>query len=149
MSVDGFSETSTIRNLYARREVRDHTDSEWQAYVDALWILQRTQTSSGRELYGANCPTGDARDYHENEYFVMIHAALSFNTTADQLHFNSLQEFAHQGWNHMLEKSLQCVDPSVSLPWWNGAYDQVFHGSEDSAEKYSMLKYMCWQIKKQ
>jgi len=75
----------------------------------------------------------------------MIHGALSANSTCDQLHFSMMQEFAHQGWNTMLERAMQCVDPSVALVWWNEAADRRNFGDDDADDvSASLLNSPIW-----
>merc|ERR1712048_136922 len=143
VEVNGVAFKKQIRNLYARREVRDLTQEEWGRYVSAMWTIKNVKTSLGRTLYGANCPTGRPEDYHEHEYFVMVHTTLSANATSDQLHFQFFQEWAHQAWNTYLEQALQCVEPSVSMPYWNSVYDRTFHGG-DGTDPSKMAESAVW-----
>jgi hypothetical protein len=112
---NGQTVETTLRNLYARREIRDLDTDERALWADALWTIKRTSTEDGRARY--TCPTGLQTDFHTHDYFVMIHKALSGNASCDQLHFSLYQEWAHQAWNTMLERSMQCVHPSVALVW--------------------------------
>lgn len=121
-------ETSkTFKNAYARREVRNLTAHEWKLYVDALWTLNNVSTEDGRKRFV--CPSGRQEDYHTHAFFVALHTVASFNGTCDQLHFSLMQEFAHLAWNTLLEKSMQCVHPSVALVYWNQAYDHRLYAN--------------------
>ena len=85
----------TFNNVYARREVRNLTASEWGLYVDALWTLMNVSTPDGRKRF--TCPSGRQEDYHTHAFFVALHGAASANNTCDQFHFSLMQEFAHLG----------------------------------------------------
>ena len=85
----------TFNNVYARREVRNLTASEWGLYVDALWTLMNVSTADGRKRF--TCPSGRQEDYHTHAFFVALHGAASANNTCDQFHFSLMQEFAHLG----------------------------------------------------
>ena len=116
--------TKTYRVLYARREVRDLTPSEWDSYVKAVWTLKSYTTAAGRKKFGKNCPSGNPRDYKEYDHFVAFQASMFFNQTCEQFEHGKMQEFAGQAFATMFEKSLQCVEPSTALHYWNAAYDQ-------------------------
>jgi len=131
----------TLNNVYARREVRDLTSKEWGLYVDALWTLMNVSTADGRQRF--TCPSGRQEDYHTHAFFVALHGTASANTTCDQLHFSLMQEFAHLGWNTLLEKSMQCVHPSVALTYWNEAYDRRVYYDESLGPK-SLLRSPVW-----
>ena len=132
---------STFNNVYARREIRNLTSSEWGLYVDALWTLMNVSTADGRQRFA--CPSGRQEDYHTHAFFVALHGAVSANTTCDQFHFSLMQEFAHLGWNTLLEKSMQCVHPSVALTYWNEAYDRRIYYDESLGPK-SLLRSPVW-----
>ena len=85
----------TFNNVYARRELRNLTASEWGLYVDALWTLMNVSTADGRKRF--TCPSGRQEDYHTHAFFVALHGAASANSTCDQFHFSLMQEFAHLG----------------------------------------------------
>ena len=132
---------STFNNVYARRELRNLTSSEWELYVDALWTLMNVSTADGRKRF--TCPSGRQEDYHTHAFFVALHGAASANGTCDQLHFSLMQEFAHLGWNTLLEKSMQCVHPSAALTYWNEAYDRRVYYNESLGPK-SLLRSQVW-----
>ena len=117
----------TLRNVYVRRELRALTPSEWAAYVHAVWTLRNTSTAVGRSTL--HCPRGTQDDYKEYDFFVLFHALYSANATCDQLHFSMMQEFAHEAWNTLFERALQCVNPSVALHYWNETLDRTTYGT--------------------
>ena len=124
-------------NKYVRRNVYALTASEWEDYVQAVWVLRNVSTISGRSIY--TCPSGDQMDYREYDFFVLFHGLYSANATCDQLHFSMMQEFAHEAWNTMFEKALQCVVPSVALHYWNEAVEK-----ERAKGKCASLSYPAW-----
>jgi hypothetical protein len=135
------NDTTVLNNVYARREIRDLTSDEWDAWVDTMWTIKQTSTADGRARF--NCPTGRQEDYHTHDYFIALHGSASANTTCDQLHFSQMQEFAHLAWNTMLERAMQCVDPSVTLTYWNEAIDhRLYH--DPSLGAASLLRSPIW-----
>ena len=128
----------TLRNVYVRREVRSLTESEWLDYVDAVWSIRNVSTDVGRERFV--CPSGNQSDYKEYDFFILFHAFHSANEICDQLHFSLMQEFAHEAWNTLFERALQCVRPATSLHYWNEMKDQVRLGYEAD----SLLSSAVW-----
>jgi hypothetical protein len=108
--------TAEIRVAYARRDVIDLSSTDWDNYVDAIWKLKTLSSAEGKARY--NC-----KHFYNIDVFTTMHGVHSHNATCDQLHFSLLQEFAHHGWMTLLEKALQCVHPSISMPFYNGAKD--------------------------
>jgi len=109
--------TTQVENLYARRDIRDLDDEELNLYVDAVWKMQNTSTAEGRKQF--NCPTGNQDDYHTRDFFVLVHTALSYNSSCDQLHFHPFFPLTHLAWMDLMERSLQCIHPSVAQPYWD------------------------------
>ena len=121
LTSDEYEGKTTFRNIYVRREVRNLTATEWNDYVDAVLTLKNTTTEDGRTLY-------DCADYYEYDFFVLFHGFYSANKTCDQLHFSMMQELGHEAWTGMFEKSLQCVNPSISLHYWDEDADIGVYG---------------------
>ena len=112
----GIVHTAEIRVAYARRDVIDLSPTDWDNYVDAIWQLKTLSSAEGKARY--NC-----KHFYNIDVFTTLHGVNSYNTTCDQIHFSLLQEFAHHSWMTLLEKALQCVHPSVSMPFYNVAKD--------------------------
>lgn len=122
----GVYSKTTLQNMYVRREVRSLTNREWLQYVDAVWTLRNISTDVGRERF--TCPSGNQSDYKEYDFFILFHSFHSANSECDQLHFSLMQEFAHEAWNTLFERALQCVHPETSLHYWNEMKDSDVYG---------------------
>eukprot|EP00588_Corethron_pennatum_P032326 CAMPEP_0194346808 /NCGR_PEP_ID=MMETSP0171-20130528/105633_1 /TAXON_ID=218684 /ORGANISM="Corethron pennatum, Strain L29A3" /LENGTH=810 /DNA_ID=CAMNT_0039113975 /DNA_START=182 /DNA_END=2614 /DNA_ORIENTATION=- len=107
-----------IRVAYARRDVIDLSRQDWNNYVGAIWELKNLSSEEGQTKY--NC-----KNFYNIDVFTTMHGVNSKNKTCDQIHFGIMQEQAHHAWMTLLEKSLQCVHPSISMPFYNIAKD--FH----------------------
>lgn len=116
----------TLRNMYVRRELRALTQGEWEEYVHAVWTLRNVSTADGRDRFV--CPTGNQLDYKEYDFFILLHSFHSANSVCDQFHFSMMQEFAHEAWNTLFERALQCVHPSTTLHYWNEMQDRAAFG---------------------
>eukprot|EP00588_Corethron_pennatum_P014955 CAMPEP_0194280140 /NCGR_PEP_ID=MMETSP0169-20130528/15926_1 /TAXON_ID=218684 /ORGANISM="Corethron pennatum, Strain L29A3" /LENGTH=752 /DNA_ID=CAMNT_0039024745 /DNA_START=122 /DNA_END=2377 /DNA_ORIENTATION=- len=111
-----------IRVAYARRDVIDLSPQDWNNYVGAIWELKNLSSEDGKKKY--NC-----KYFYNIDVFTTMHGVHSHNQTCDQLHFSIMQEQAHHAWMTLLEKALQCVNPSISMPFYNVAKD--FHNFYD------------------
>ena len=116
----------TLRNIYVRREVRALTRSEWLDYVDAVWTIRNISTAVGGKRFV--CPSGNQSDYKEYDFFILFHMFHSSTHACDQFHFSLMQEYAHEAWNTMFERALQCVHPATSLHYWNEMKDYADYG---------------------
>ena len=57
-----------------------------------------------------------------------------------------MQDHAHHAWNTLFEKALQCVEPSVSLPYWNGIFEKEMYEA-DQSNSSSLLESTIWSDK--
>lgn len=105
-----------IRVAYARRDVIDLSTQDWDNYVEAIWELKNLSSKDGKEKY--NC-----KHFYNIDVFTTMHGVNSENRTCDQIHFSLMQEQAHHAWMTLLEKALQCVHPSIAMPFYNVAKD--------------------------
>lgn len=122
--------SGVLKNVYVRRDVLNLTKLEWDDYVDAVWTLKNSSTELGRSRFGKNC-LHKSEHYLEYDFFVLFHGFHSMDDRCDQLHFSKMQEYAHEAWVGMFERSLQCVHPSVTLHYWNAVADS--HLRENSS----------------
>jgi len=123
--------SSNIRVRYARRDVIDLSPSDWDKYVEAIWTLRELSSEEGQRRF--NCP-----NFHNLDVFTTMHGVISYDPRCDQNHFNLMQESAHHAWMTLLEKSLQCVHPSIAMPFYNVAKDKRKYYNPDVGAK-SML----------
>ncbi len=111
--------------LMARKEVREMTCTEWDAYVRAV-----------RELYESDYWT-KYRKVHENERQLIW----------DLSHSDARQELFtflpwHRLWLRGIERELQKIDPTVAIPYWNWALDSADPlGSAVLSDKYALLPH--------
>merc|ERR1740139_902780 len=121
-----------IRVAYARRDVIDLSPQDWDNYVGAIWELKNLSSKEGKTKY--NC-----KNFYNIDVFTTMHGVNSENRTCDQIHMSLMQEQAHHAWMTILEKALQCVHPSISMPFYNVPKD--FHNYYDKEVGIkSMLK---------
>ena len=116
---------------YVRREVRTLSDTDRERFLDAAHTLWEVTTLEGREKLGY----GD--DYYDINYLTVIHNDLAGNPYCDFLHGGLNFLGGHVALGNMFEKSMQQVDPSVSLAYWdyNDDYMTFANNADDALWK--------------
>jgi hypothetical protein len=114
---DDLSEELDIQLLcmYVRREIRQLLKEDKIAAVNAMFQLWALSEEEGQALYGEN--------FHNVDWFVKMH---DFNAAwMDGDHFHEGIGFVpqHIKLTNWYESSIQAVDPSVSLFYWDYTYD--------------------------
>jgi len=110
-----------------RYEIRDLAPAEWQAVVDAFWIMKNTSLAAGRAMYGPSFRTWD--------YIVVKHAVGYTDRRGDQGHMHDGFINYHSALSLEVEQSIMAIDPSIeALPYWDvaaggDAFDAVYFGS--------------------
>ena len=107
-----------------RKEIRDLDPEEWQRVVRALWIMKRTPTHLGRQLYG--------RLYCSYDRLILKHVRAALYYQGDQAHFTVVFPVYHRLWLLQFESALLSVDPTIpGLPYFDfkreaGPYKSAF-----------------------
>ena len=99
-----------------RRELRDLHEGDREAFLSAMATLYATDTDTGRAQYGAQ--------YKCAHDFVRIHNSLSGRLDCDHLHGGLGFLPQHAAMTYSLELSLQSVDPSIAMPFWDYTIEQ-------------------------
>eukprot|EP00752_Nemacystus_decipiens_P017229 g15434.t1 len=101
---------TSVMVKYVRREIRQLTDSDREAFFDAMETLYRLPTPEGNALYG--------EEYKGIGFFVEMHLEGAGVTDCDHWHEDAGIMNHHVGFTLLFEQALQVVDPSVSIPYW-------------------------------
>ena len=96
---------------YVRREVRALNAHDREKFFGAMEVTMNTDTDTGMDLYGTN--------YKSVEDFARLHNELSGHRTCDHMHGGLGFLPQHAAMTADFEKSLQSVDPSVSMVYWD------------------------------
>ncbi|CAM9923670.1 unnamed protein product, partial [Ectocarpus sp. 4 AP-2014] len=123
-SVDGNGKVITEGNSkvsckYVRREIRDLTDTDREAFLNAMQIWYTIPTDVGKARYGPSFSNYQVITAYHNadvENFC-YHIGLQFLTS-------------HAAFDLTMERYLQMIDPSVSLPMWDFMIDSASLGHE-------------------
>jgi len=101
--------------MYVRREIRSLTDDDLSATMDAMYTLWDVSDEDGQARFGD--------DYHSSAYFSAAHDFNAAQQDADHIHEGLGFLPQHIKLTNMFEVSMQAVDPSVSLPYWDFTID--------------------------
>jgi len=101
--------------MYVRREIRDLTTEDLIATMDAMFTLWSTKEEDGQEKYGEN--------FHNSTYFTSAHDFNAAWQDADHIHEGLGFIPQHIKITNMFELSMQAVNPSISLPFWDFTID--------------------------
>mmetsp|Transcript_24731 Transcript_24731/g.32293 ORF Transcript_24731/g.32293 Transcript_24731/m.32293 type:complete len:696 (-) Transcript_24731:178-2265(-) len=110
---------------YVRREIRELTVEDREAFFDALVIFYTIPEDEGKALYGERFVTHrELTLIHVQEFYTPDgssctpwHAGLSFIT-------------AHNSMSLWVEQSLQRINPTIAIPYWNYIKDSEELGTD-------------------
>ncbi|KAJ8600603.1 hypothetical protein CTAYLR_010048 [Chrysophaeum taylorii] len=128
-------ETSIVCR-YVRREIRDLSKADVRKYFGAFKILMDVDATTGRRLYGP--------EYRSLNYFVEIHLNLAGNARLDKLHDGLGFATQHMALTAACERSLQTVDPSIAVPYWDYTLDHHVANQETGREVEVLWSQPVW-----
>lgn len=123
MNLEPRSITTVLVCKYVRRELRSLSDQDREACLCAIMILQRVSTEVGQVVYG--------NTYFSKDYFNRVHQFYGGGFDCDHWHQGAGFVTSHMAFNLMYERSLQAVDPSVSIPYWDFTLESTFYEPEN------------------
>lgn len=104
---------------YVRREIRTLINQDREAFFQAVAIMQRVPTQVGKKLYG--------RNYRSKDFFNRIHLYYGGSKSCDHWHQGPGFVTSHVTFSLMFEQSLQAINPSVTLPYWDFTLESTFY----------------------
>lgn len=120
---------------YVRREIRDLSELDRTATLDAMVRVYNTPTEEGQKSYG--------QKYKGIEYFIRMHLYGAADKMCDHWHDDAGIMTHHVGFTIMFEKNMQLVDPSVSIPFWDYTLDAYRYCHEN--EYFMVGSLGCWR----
>eukprot|EP00904_Undaria_pinnatifida_P008202 jgi/Undpi1/4511/HiC_scaffold_18.g07865.m1 len=105
-----YTTEATIMVKYVRREIRQLTDRDREAFLTAMEVIYRLDPNVGRSRYGD--------EFKSIHYFVQMHLEGAGITDCDHWHDDAGIMTHHVGFTLLFEQALQVIDPSVSIPYW-------------------------------
>jgi hypothetical protein len=109
----------TVICKYVRRELRDLTDQDREAFFSAMSVMQRVPTQVGKKIYG--------KAYRSRDFFNRIHLYYGGSKSCDHWHQGPGFVTSHIAFEMMFEQSLQSINPSISLPYWDFTLESTFY----------------------
>ena len=106
---------TTVLVKYVRRSLYKMTDASRNKFLEALHTMYTTDGMTGRQSYGES--------YYSIGEMVALHLAGAADKECDHWHDDAGFVTHHIAFTLMLEKSLQAVDSSVSVPYWDYTVD--------------------------
>jgi hypothetical protein len=114
-----YSYTFTIAVKYIRREIRTLSDQDRETVLNAMVTLYNTDDVTGKTLYGEK--------YMSMETFLWFHLKNAGTSDCDHWHDGAGFVNHHAAITLAFEQSLQAINPSISLPYWEYAYDAMVY----------------------
>jgi phage-related protein len=100
---------------YVRREIRTLTDDDREAFFSALETVYNTEQADGEKLYGTK--------FASIKELVKNHLDGAGRMECDHWHDDAGILTHHVAYTLQMEQSLQSVNPSVSIPYWDHTID--------------------------
>jgi hypothetical protein len=103
--------------LYIRREIRSLSSSDLETFVATAHTLWEHSDEDGQAKYGPN--------FHSNSFLLRFHHFNAAQMDADHIHDGIGFLTQHIKFTNIFETSMQAVNPSVALPYWDFTIDQA------------------------
>ena len=107
---------SVVWVRYVRRELRSLSDTDRDAYLDAMEVIFKEDCTLGKSMYGDSWACIDE--------FTRMHANYAGDPECDHMHDGYGFLTQHAGLSMWFEQALQAVNPSVTLPYWDYTIEQ-------------------------
>ena len=114
-----YSTQYTIAVKYIRREIRTLSDSDREKYFTALETLYNVDQATGEALYGEK--------YKSAEFLLWRHLNGAGTVDCDHWHDGAGIITHHAAFTLEAEQSLQSVDPSVAMTYWEYPIDASYY----------------------
>lgn len=105
------TEEMTATCMYVRRELRSTNAEDISSALNAMHVMYTVDEETGQELYGEN--------FHNIEWFAKVHFFNAAWKDGDHFHEGLGYLPQHIKLTNYFELSMQAVDPSVSLFYWD------------------------------
>lgn len=102
--------------MYVRREIRNLTSTDLDTAIKTMYQLWALNETEGQAIYGS--------DFHSSTWFTALHDFNAAWQDADHIHEGLGFMPQHMKMSNLFEKSMQAVDPSTSLFYWDFTIDE-------------------------
>lgn len=129
----------SINSYYTRRNIMTLDDADRDAFFDAFKVHTVLSSAEGQAIYGPN--------YRHIDHFVKVHLNQAGGRRADKFHDGMGFLTQHAALTNEFELSLQAVNGTVSIPYWDFTYEgQLLHSTTEKAEVEDILN-LAWGTK--
>eukprot|EP01035_Chromulina_nebulosa_P061298 gene61298-83840_t len=104
---------------YVRREIRTLTEEDRNKFFNALRLIFSYNDVDGQAIYGSK--------FHSAEYFLYLHLQGAGTSDCDHWHDGAGILPNHVAITLQFEQSLQSIDPSISVPYWEYGQDRYLY----------------------
>jgi hypothetical protein len=112
---------------YLRRELRTLSDEDRNTFLTALNTMYTLNEKDGQALYGSK--------YHDADYYSAKHLNGAGTSDCDHWHDGAGLLVHHMAFTLMVEQTLQAINPSIAMPYWEYAMDsELFHDDWESSD---------------
>ena len=125
--IDYLEDEYEVMVKYVRREVRTLLDHDRERFFDALRVVYTTSQGAGASQYGAK--------FRSIEYLVAEHLQGAASRECDHWHDDAGILTHHMAFTLELEQSLQAIDASVAVPYWDYTHDAYYLGDNFRASR--------------
>eukprot|EP01038_Epipyxis_sp_PR26KG_P007907 gene7907-10732_t len=103
--------------MYVRRELRALNDADQNKFYETAYELWKYGDKEGEKRYGQN--------FHSNTGLYRLHYFNAAQQDSDHIHDGNGFLMQHIKFSNYFEQSLQSVDSSISLPYWDYTRDSA------------------------
>lgn len=136
----GLEQRVTLYTRYVRREIRQLTDGDLDRMLDAMAALWRVPQAQGEALYGPH--------YLSAATLLQAHLELAGQQDCDHMHDGMGFLPHHMALTLLFEQSMQAVDPSTALPYWDYSIDfQRFEDLDQPSSGFELTRTELFRAK--
>jgi hypothetical protein len=121
------SATKKVTCTYVRRELRELSDADRDAFLDAFMVMASTGSGAGQRLYGQH--------YRALSEFESMHLVAAGGARVDHIHDGLGMPTQHIAMSAEFELSLQSVAKQISLPYWDYTVDSYLVKAAKNGDK--------------
>jgi len=111
---------------YVRREIRTLTDDDRESFLDALKEVYSVTQDEGEEKYGGA--------FRSIASLIEEHLDGAGRMECDHWHDDAGIATHHVGYTLEMEQTLQLINPSVAIPYWDHTIDYEIYGDNKYSE---------------
>lgn len=120
-----------VREKYIRREIRTLNNMEIELFYQAVHIMNTVPTTVGQILYGYH--------YYSTDYFSRLHLYMTSDESCDHWNNGPGYIMSYMALTYMYEKSLQAINPSITIPYWDYTLESTFYTTSHSFRKSKLF----------